>query len=81
MPLFRQALPSLSAPLIQLRMGLAIDIMLRSLATGAASCRVVDLREPFLVECVWPALRALATYQGRYLLGTSLARPVLVPSE
>jgi AcrR family transcriptional regulator len=37
MPLFRQALPSLSAPLIQLRMGLAIDIMLRSLATGAAS--------------------------------------------
>ena len=50
-------------------------------ATGAASCRVVDLKEPFLVECVWPALRALATYQGRYLLGTSLARPVLARAQ
>ena len=50
-------------------------------ASGAASCRVVDLREPFLTECVWPALRALAQYQGRYLLGTSLARPVLARAQ
>jgi argininosuccinate synthase len=45
--------------------------------SGAASCRVMDLREPFLTECVWPALRSMAIYEGRYLLGTSLARPVL----
>jgi len=53
----------------------------KALTTGAASCRVVDLKETFLTECVWPALRALATYQGRYLLGTSLARPVLARAQ
>ena len=53
----------------------------KALATGAASCRVVDLRATFLTECVWPALRALAAYQGRYLLGTSLARPVLARAQ
>jgi len=42
---------------------------------------VVDLREEFLTECVWPALRALAVYEGRYLLGTSLARPVLARAQ
>ena len=46
-------------------------------ATGAASCRVVDLRREFLTDYVWPCLRALTVYEGRYLLGTSMARPVL----
>ena len=49
----------------------------KAAASGAASCRVVDLRESFLVDCVWPCLRAMAVYEGRYLLGTSMARPVL----
>ena len=49
----------------------------KAAATGAASCRVVDLKDTFLTECVWPALKAMAIYEGRYLLGTSLARPVL----
>jgi argininosuccinate synthase len=49
--------------------------------SGAASCRVVDLRSEFLTECVWPALKALAVYEGRYLLGTSLARPVLARAQ
>ena len=49
----------------------------KALATGAASCKVVDLREEFVTELLWPAVRALAVYEGRYLLGTSLARPVL----
>ncbi|MEE8468979.1 MAG: argininosuccinate synthase, partial [Planctomycetota bacterium] len=53
----------------------------KALASGAASCRVVDLREEFLTECVWPALRALAVYEGRYLLGTALARPVLARAQ
>ncbi len=46
-------------------------------ATGAASCRIVDLKREFLTQYVWPCLRALAVYEGRYLLGTSMARPVL----
>ncbi|MEO0652464.1 MAG: argininosuccinate synthase domain-containing protein, partial [Planctomycetota bacterium] len=49
----------------------------KAAASGAASCRVVDLREQFATRCLWPAVRSLATYEGRYLLGTSLARPVL----
>ncbi|QDU69052.1 argininosuccinate synthase [Engelhardtia mirabilis] len=53
----------------------------KALASGAASARVVDLRERFVTHCVWPALRALATYEGRYLLGTSLARPVLAEAQ
>ena len=35
----------------------------KALASGAASCRVVDLRRPFLEETVWPTLRALAIYE------------------
>ncbi len=50
-------------------------------ATGAASCRIVDLREEFLSENVWPCLRAMAVYEGRYLLGTSMARPVLAKAQ
>ncbi|MGB0330713.1 MAG: argininosuccinate synthase [Planctomycetota bacterium] len=50
-------------------------------ATGAASCKVADLREPFVTETIWPALRALAVYEGRYLLGTSLARPILARAQ
>jgi argininosuccinate synthase len=50
-------------------------------ACGAASCKVVDLRTPFLEEFVWPTLRALAVYEGRYLLGTSFARPILARAQ
>ncbi|MFN0008342.1 MAG: argininosuccinate synthase [Planctomycetota bacterium] len=49
--------------------------------TGAASCRVVDLRREFLVEYVWPCLRAMTVYEGRYLLGTSMARPILAKAQ
>ena len=53
----------------------------KALATGAASCRVVDLRDRFLTDAVWPCLRSLAVYEGRYLLGTSMARPVLAQAQ
>ncbi len=53
----------------------------KALATGAASCRIVDLRREFLEEYVWPCLRALTVYEGRYLLGTSMARPVLAKAQ
>ncbi|TDJ65717.1 MAG: argininosuccinate synthase [Planctomycetota bacterium] len=53
----------------------------KALATGAASCRVVDLKQAFLTETVWPTLRALAVYEGRYLLGTSVARPLLARAQ
>jgi argininosuccinate synthase len=50
-------------------------------ASGAASCHVADLRRPFLEEIVWPCLRAMAVYEGRYLLGTSMARPILARAQ
>ncbi len=49
--------------------------------SGAASCKVADLRETFVTETIWPALRALSVYEGRYLLGTSLARPILARAQ
>jgi argininosuccinate synthase len=45
--------------------------------TGAAKVVVEDLREEFLTGYVWPALQAGAVYENKYLLGTSLARPVI----
>ena len=45
--------------------------------TGAKSCKVVDVRREFLEGYVWPNLRAMSVYEGRYLLGTSMARPIL----
>jgi argininosuccinate synthase len=42
---------------------------------GAKDVRIVDLKEEFITEYVFPAIRANAMYEGRYLLGTSLARP------
>lgn len=53
----------------------------KAAASGAASCKVADLKEAFVVETVWPALRAMAVYEGRYLLGTSLARPILARAQ
>ncbi len=46
-------------------------------ATGASRCIVQDLREEFARDYVFPMLRANAIYEGHYLLGTSIARPVI----
>ena len=49
----------------------------KALATGAVEAVVDDLRAEFVENYVFPALRANAVYEGYYLLGTSLARPVI----
>jgi argininosuccinate synthase len=49
----------------------------KALATGASQAIVDDLKEEFVAEYVFPAIRANAVYEGYYLLGTSLARPVI----
>jgi len=46
-------------------------------ATGASKVYVEDLREEFVRDYVFPALRANAVYEGSYLMGTSLARPLI----
>ncbi len=49
----------------------------KALATGAVEAIAEDLQEEFVRDFVFPALRANAVYEGYYLLGTSLARPVI----
>lgn len=49
--------------------------------TGASNVVVEDLREEFLTGYVFPALKAGAVYENKYLLGTSLARPVIAKRQ
>ncbi len=49
--------------------------------TGASSCYIKDLREEFITDYVFPAIRAGAIYEKRYLLGTSLARPLIAKAQ
>src|SRR5438270_1269522 len=49
--------------------------------TGASKVVVEDLREEFLTDYVFPALKAGAVYEHKYLLGTSLARPVIAKQQ
>ena len=49
----------------------------KALKTGAVKAYVEDLREEFARDFVFPMLRSGASYEGRYLLGTSIARPLI----
>ena len=49
----------------------------KALRSGASKCYIMDLTEEFLEEYVWPTLKAGAVYEGKYLLGTSFARPLI----
>lgn len=49
----------------------------KGIQTGAQDVIVEDLKEEFVKDFVWPALRANAIYESGYLLGTSLARPLI----
>ena len=53
----------------------------KALATGASKLYVEDLREEFVKDFVWMAVKANALYEGVYLLGTSLARPVIAKRQ
>ena len=53
----------------------------KALATGASSASVEDLREEFVRYYIWPTLRAGAIYEHTYLLGTSMARPVIAKRQ
>ncbi len=50
-------------------------------ATGAVDCIVRDLREEFVRDYVFPAVRGGAIYEGTYLLGTALARPLIAKHQ
>jgi argininosuccinate synthase len=50
-------------------------------ATGASEVVIEDLREEFVRDFVFPMLRANAVYEGTYLLGTSIARPLIAKRQ
>lgn len=53
----------------------------KAIASGADECFVEDLREEFITDYIWPTLRAGATYGRKYLLGTSMARPLIAKKQ
>ena len=56
-------------------------VVKKAYATGASQVFVEDLREEFLTQYVFPAVQAGAVYEHKYLLGTSLARPVIAKRQ
>lgn len=49
----------------------------KALKSGASKCYVLDLKEEFISDYVWPTVKAGAVYEKKYLLGTSFARPLI----
>jgi len=58
-----------------------IPIREKALRTGAVSVHIADLRDEFVTDFVFPMLRANALYEGSYLLGTSIARPLIAKAQ
>ena len=60
--------------------GIGIDadfLIEKAMNCGASACFVEDISEEFITDFVYPTLKANAVYEGKYLLGTSFARPVI----
>ena len=60
--------------------GIGIDrdyLIQKALNCGASACFVEDIAEEFITDFIYPTLKAGAMYEGKYLLGTSFARPVI----
>ena len=58
-----------------------IPVRDKALRTGASSVHIRDLREEFVRDFVFPMLRANAIYEGSYLMGTSIARPLIAKAQ
>jgi len=53
----------------------------KALASGASKCYIEDLREEFITDYIFPTLKAGAVYERKYLLGTSIARPLIAKRQ
>lgn len=53
----------------------------KALALGASNVTIDDLKSDFVTDFIFPALKANAVYEGKYLLGTSLARPIIAKGQ
>ena len=53
----------------------------KALASGASECHIVDLKEEFVKDYIYPTIASGAIYEGTYLLGTSMARPIIAKAQ
>lgn len=53
----------------------------KAIASGASSCYIVDLKDKFAEQVIYPTLKTGAIYEGQYLLGTALARPIIAEAQ
>jgi len=53
----------------------------KALKTGASECYIVDLKEEFVADYIYPTITTGAVYEGEYLLGTSMARPIIAKAQ
>jgi argininosuccinate synthase len=58
-----------------------VGIQKKAMATGAVKCIVKDLRKEFVEDYLWPMLKSGAIYENGYLLGTSIARPLIAKHQ
>ena len=57
------------------------EVKKKALKIGASKVYIEDLKEEFVTDYIFPAIKANAMYEGRYLLGTSLARPLIAKKQ
>src|SRR5271157_585528 len=57
------------------------EVAAKARATGADQVFIEDLKEEFVRDFVWPMFRGNALYEGAYLLGTSIARPLIAKAQ
>ncbi|MCY7295292.1 argininosuccinate synthase [Alteromonas sp. a30] len=53
----------------------------KAIKSGASECYIADLKEEFVSEYIFPTIQTGAVYEGEYLLGTSMARPVIAKAH
>ena len=53
----------------------------KAIKTGASECYIVDLKEEFVSDYIYPTITTGAVYEGQYLLGTSMARPIIAKAQ
>lgn len=58
-----------------------VGIEEKALASGASACYIADLKEEMVKDYIFPSLKTGAVYEGKYLLGTSMARPIIAKAQ
>jgi argininosuccinate synthase len=53
----------------------------KAIASGASECHIVDLKDEFVSDYIYPTLKTGCIYEGTYLLGTSMARPIIAKAQ